>query len=127
LVVPAILGAESMSIAHLDRAIDDLTARARVGKVTAAELTAGTFTLNNYGGLGVDGSAMIINHPQVASLGVGRILDRPWVVLGEIRPRNITQLSFVFDHRVSAGPTAAGDRRAVADAVENPVKAMAGR
>jgi pyruvate dehydrogenase E2 component (dihydrolipoamide acetyltransferase) len=127
LVVPAIMNAESMSIARLDREIDELTARARRGKATAAELTAGTFTLNNYGSLGVDGSAAIINHPQVAILGVGRIMDRPWVVRGEIQPRKITQLSFVFDHRVADGGTAAGFVRSVADAIENPVKALARR
>jgi 2-oxoisovalerate dehydrogenase E2 component (dihydrolipoyl transacylase) len=127
LVVPAILGADSMSIARLDKEIESITARARAGKVTATELSAGTFTLNNYGGLGVDGSAAIINHPQVAILGVGRILDRPWVTHGQIQPRKITQLSFVFDHRVSDGGTAAGFLRAVADAIENPVKALARR
>lgn len=127
LVVPAVVGAESLSIARLDQEIDAITARARVGKVTAAELSAGTFTLNNYGRFGVDGSAAIINHPQVAILGVGRILDRPWVVRGEIQPRKITQLSFVFDHRVADGGTAAGFLRAVADAIENPVLALARR
>jgi len=90
-------------------------------------LAAGTFTLNNYGSFRVDGSAAIINYPQVAILGVGRILDRPWVVRGRIRPRKITQLSFVFDHRVGDGATAAGFIRAVADAIENPVRALAQR
>ena len=61
-----------------------LTARAREGRATAEELAAGTFTLNNYGSFNVDGSAAIINHPQVAILGFGRIIDRPWVVDGEI-------------------------------------------
>ena len=62
--------------------------RARAG-ATAEELAAGTFTLNNYGSFSVDGSAAIINHPQVAILGFGRILDRPWVVDGEIvRPQD---------------------------------------
>ncbi len=125
LVVPAVRDAGSMSIAELDEAIDGLVARARRGRVGAAELAAGTFTLNNYGPLGVDGSAAIINHPQVAILGVGRILDRPWVVGGELRIRKITQLSFVFDHRVADGATAAGFVRSIADAIENPVRAPA--
>jgi pyruvate dehydrogenase E2 component (dihydrolipoamide acetyltransferase) len=127
LVVPAVMAAQSLSIAALDREIDRLAARARQGKVSPGELAAGTFTLNNYGGLGVDGSAAIINYPQVAILGIGRILDRPWVVHGQIQPRKITQLSFVFDHRVADGGTAAGFVRAVADAIENPVKALARR
>lgn len=127
LVVPVVLGAEAMSISTLDEQIDQATARARQGSVTPAELAAGTFTLNNYGSLRVDGSAAIINYPQVAILGVGRILDRPWVVRGRIRPRKIAQLSFVFDHRVGDGVTAAGFLRAVADAIENPVRALAQR
>ena len=49
------------------------------GTLTPAELTGGTFTVNNYGVFGVDGSAAIINHPEVAILGIGRIIDRPWV------------------------------------------------
>jgi len=127
LVVPTIMDAGSMSITQLDQAIDEVTTRARSGRVSAAELAAGTFTLNNYGHLGVDGSAAIINYPQVAILGVGRIIDRPWVVHGQIQPRKITQLSFVFDHRVSDGGTAAAFMRAVADAIENPVRALARR
>jgi 2-oxoisovalerate dehydrogenase E2 component (dihydrolipoyl transacylase) len=125
LIVPAVLGADSMTTAELDRAIRDVTARARTGKATAEELAAGTFTLNNYGAFRVDGSAAIINHPQVAILGFGRIIDRPWVVDGQIVPRKITQMSFVFDHRVCDGGTAAGFMRSVADAIENPASAIA--
>jgi len=125
LVVPAVLGADSMTTAQLDAAIRDVTARARVGKATAEELAAGTFTLNNYGGFRVDGSAAIINHPQVAILGFGRIIDRPWVLDGQIVPRKITQMSFVFDHRICDGGTAAGFMRSVADAIENPASAIA--
>ncbi|MFI2362459.1 dihydrolipoamide acetyltransferase family protein [Promicromonospora sp. NPDC019610] len=124
LVAPAVLGADAMTTSELDGALRDLTARARTGKATPEELTAGTFTLNNYGSLGVDGSAAIINHPQVAILGLGRIIDRPWVVDGQIVPRKITQMSFVFDHRVCDGVTAAAFMRQVADAMENPLPAI---
>ncbi|MCZ2839308.1 dihydrolipoamide acetyltransferase family protein [Modestobacter sp. VKM Ac-2985] len=124
LVVPAVLGADTMTTEQLDREIRALTARAREGKASAEELAAGTFTLNNYGGFRVDGSAAIINHPQVAILGFGRILDRPWVVDGEIVVRKITQMSFVFDHRVCDGGTASGFIRAVADAIEDPASAI---
>lgn len=124
LVVPAVLGAETMTTEQLDREIRALTARAREGRAGAEELGAGTFTLNNYGGFRVDGSAAIINHPQVAILGFGRILDRPWVVDGEIVVRKITQMSFVFDHRVCDGGTASGFIRAVADAIEDPASAI---
>lgn len=124
LVVPAVLNAETMTTVRLDAAIRDLTSRAREGRATAEELSAGTFTLNNYGSFRVDGSAAIINHPQVAILGFGRILDRAWVVDGAIVPRKITQMSFVFDHRVCDGGTAAGFMRAVADAIEDPAAAI---
>lgn len=124
LVVPAVMNAETMTTEQLDVAIRDLTARAREGRTTSEELAAGTFTLNNYGSLRVDGSAAIINHPQVAILGLGRIIDRPWVVDGQIVPRKIAQLSFVFDHRVCDGGTAAGFMRVVADAIENPAAAI---
>jgi len=125
LVAPAVLGAESMTTSQLDAAIRDLTTRAREGTVSSEELTSGTFTLNNYGALRVDGSAAIINHPQVAILGLGRIIDRPWVVDGEIAVRKIVQLSFVFDHRVCDGAAAAGFMRVVADAMESPSSAIA--
>jgi pyruvate dehydrogenase E2 component (dihydrolipoamide acetyltransferase) len=123
LVVPAVLGAEAMTTGQLDQEIRRLTASAREGRATAQE--AGTFTLNNYGGFRVDGSAAIINHPQVAILGFGRILDRAWVVDGELCVRKITQMSFVFDHRVCDGGTAAGFMRSVADAIEDPASAIA--
>lgn len=124
LVAPAVLGADTMTTAGLDAAVRDVVARARAGRSTAEELSAGTFTLNNYGSLGVDGSAAIINHPQVAMLGFGRIIDRPWVVDGAVVPRKITQMSFVFDHRVCDGATAAAFMRSVADAVEDPLAAI---
>jgi 2-oxoisovalerate dehydrogenase E2 component (dihydrolipoyl transacylase) len=125
LVVPAIVGAHGLTTRGLDAEIRRLTASARSGRLTTQELTCGTFTLNNYGSFGVDGSAAIINHPQVAILGVGRIIDRPWVVDSELAIRKLTQLSLVFDHRVCDGGLAAAFLRFVADAFENPTSAFA--
>ncbi|GAA1557342.1 dihydrolipoamide acetyltransferase family protein [Kribbella lupini] len=125
LLVPAVPNAHTLTTRELDGEIRRLTAAARDGKLTAHELACGTFTLNNYGSFGVDGSAAIINHPQVAILGVGRIIDRPWVVDGELAIRKLTQLSLVFDHRVCDGGTAAAFLRFVADAFENPTSAFA--
>lgn len=125
LVVPSVADAHRLGMRGLDTEIRRLTAAARDGSVTAAELTRGSFTLNNYGVLGVDGSAAIINHPEVAMLGVGRVLPRPWVVDGAVVPRSITQLSLVFGHRVCDGGTAGGFLRFVADAVESPLSALA--
>ncbi|WP_329004003.1 2-oxo acid dehydrogenase subunit E2 [Kribbella sp. NBC_00709] len=125
LVVPAVANAHALTTRGLDAEIRRLTESARDGRLTQQELTSGTFTLNNYGSFGVDGSAAIINHPQVAILGVGRIIDRPWVVDGELAIRKLTQLSLVFDHRVCDGGTAAAFLRFVADAFENPASVFA--
>ena len=124
LVVPAVVGAHRMTTRGLDAAIRRLTAAARDGRTTANELSCGTFTLNNYGSFGVDGSAAIINYPQVAILGVGRIIDRPWVVDGALVARKICELTLAFDHRVCDGGTAGGFLRFVADCVESPVTAL---
>ncbi|HEX4359219.1 MAG TPA: dihydrolipoamide acetyltransferase family protein [Pseudonocardia sp.] len=121
LLVPALAGADRLSVRALDTAIRAATEAARAG---AAEPTRGSFTLNNYGGFGVDGSAAIINHPEVAILGVGRIIQRPWVVEGEVVARYVGQLSLVFDHRACDGAAAGGFLRYVADAVEHPLGAL---
>ena len=81
--------------------------------------------MNNYGVFGVDGSAAIINHPEVAILGIGRIIDRPWVVDGELAVRKITELTLAFDHRACDGGTAGGFLRFVADCVESPISLLA--
>jgi len=125
LLVPVVRHAEAMSIAQLDDEIRRLADAARAGTATPDQLTGSTFTLNNYGSLGVDGSAAIINHPEVAILGIGRMIERPWVVDGAIVPRRITQLALVFDHRVCDGGYAAGFLRAVVDAIEHPFRRYA--
>ncbi|TVU62352.1 2-oxo acid dehydrogenase subunit E2 [Paenarthrobacter nitroguajacolicus] len=125
LVVPSVRNAHKLSARELDAEIRRLTAVAREGKATPTELGSGTFTLNNYGVFGVDGSAAIINYPEVAMLGVGRIIDKPWVVNGELAVRKVTELTLAFDHRVCDGETAAGFLRYVADAIENPGGALA--
>jgi pyruvate dehydrogenase E2 component (dihydrolipoamide acetyltransferase) len=125
LVVPSVRNAHQLSARELDAEIRRLTTVARDGKATPTELGSGTFTLNNYGVFGVDGSAAIINYPEVAMLGVGRIIDRPWVVNGELAVRKVTELTLAFDHRVCDGETAAGFLRYVADAIENPGGALA--
>jgi 2-oxoisovalerate dehydrogenase E2 component (dihydrolipoyl transacylase) len=70
----------------------------------------------------VDGATPIINHPEVAILGMSRILDRPWVVDGQLTIRKLAQLTLVFDHRVCDGTVAAGFLRYVADCVEQPAR-----
>ncbi|MGW4109094.1 dihydrolipoamide acetyltransferase family protein, partial [Streptomyces sp. NPDC004976] len=120
LVVPVVRDAHTRDAESLTAEFARLTEAARAGTLTPAELTGGTFTLNNYGVFGVDGSTPIINHPEAAMLGVGRIVPRPWVHEGELAVRQVVQLSFTFDHRVCDGGTAGGFLRYVADCVEQP-------
>ncbi|MDO5627746.1 MAG: dihydrolipoamide acetyltransferase family protein [Mobilicoccus sp.] len=126
LVVPVVHGASAMTTEQLAAALRDLTERARLGTLAPAEMSGGTFTLNNYGVYGVDGSTPIINHPEAGMLGVGRIIDKPWVVEGQLSVRPVTQLSLSFDHRVCDGGVAGGFLRYVADCVERPGALLAG-
>ncbi|GAA0993274.1 MULTISPECIES: dihydrolipoamide acetyltransferase family protein [Streptomyces violaceusniger group] len=121
LVVPVVRDAHTRTIEGLSEEIARLTEAARTGTLAPAQLTGSTFTLNNYGVFGVDGSTPIINHPEAAMLGVGRIAPKPWVHQGELAVRQVVQLSFTFDHRVCDGGTAGGFLRFVADCVEQPM------
>ncbi|MFD0062460.1 dihydrolipoamide acetyltransferase family protein [Streptomyces sp. NPDC056690] len=120
LVVPVVKDAHVRDAESLSAEFVRLTEAARAGRLTPGELTGGTFTLNNYGVFGVDGSTPIINHPEAAMLGVGRIIPKPWVHQGELAVRQVVQLSLTFDHRVCDGGTAGGFLRYVADCVEQP-------
>ncbi|MYR93562.1 MULTISPECIES: dihydrolipoamide acetyltransferase family protein, partial [unclassified Streptomyces] len=120
LVVPVVRDAHTHNAESIGAEIARLTELARTGKLSPAQLTGGTFTLNNYGVFGVDGSTPIINHPEAAMLGVGRIMPKPWVHNGELAVRQVVQLSLTFDHRVCDGGTAGGFLRYVADCVEQP-------
>ncbi|MFB7598866.1 dihydrolipoamide acetyltransferase family protein [Streptomyces sp. NPDC056160] len=120
LVVPVVQDAHARGAEALTAEFARLTEAARAGTLTPGELTGGTFTLNNYGVFGVDGSTPIINHPEAAMLGVGRIVPKPWVHEGELAVRQVVQLSLTFDHRVCDGGTAGGFLRYVADCVEQP-------
>ncbi|KUL22855.1 branched-chain alpha-keto acid dehydrogenase subunit E2 [Streptomyces regalis] len=120
LVVPVVRDAHARDAESLTAEFARLTEAARTGTLTPAELTGGTFTLNNYGVFGVDGSTPIINHPEAAMLGVGRIIPKPWVHEGELAVRQVVELALTFDHRVCDGGTAGGFLRYVADCVEQP-------
>ncbi|MBK3582054.1 2-oxo acid dehydrogenase subunit E2, partial [Streptomyces sp. MBT65] len=120
LVVPVVRDAHTRDAEALSTEFARLTEAARTGTLTPGDLTGGTFTLNNYGVFGVDGSTPIINHPEAAMLGVGRIVPKPWVHEGELAVRRVVQLSLTFDHRVCDGGTAGGFLRYVADCVEQP-------
>ncbi|MFJ7996976.1 dihydrolipoamide acetyltransferase family protein [Streptomyces sp. NPDC096310] len=120
LVVPVVRDAHTRSAESLSAEFARLTEAGRTGTLTPKDLTGSTFTLNNYGVFGVDGSTPIINHPEAAMLGIGRIVPKPWVHQGELAVRQLVQLSLTFDHRVCDGGTAGGFLRHVADCVEQP-------
>jgi pyruvate dehydrogenase E2 component (dihydrolipoamide acetyltransferase) len=124
LMVPVVRDAHQLGTRALSAAIGEKTTAGRDGKLSPADLSGGTFTVNNYGVFGVDGSAAIINHPEAAILGIGRIIDRPWVVDGVLAVRKVCQLTIAFDHRACDGGTAGGFLRFVADCVESPITAL---
>ena len=113
-----------MTTRDLSARLAERTAAARERRLAPADLAGGTFTVNNYGVFGVDGSAAIINHPEVAILGMGRVIDRPWVVDGQLAVRKVTELTLAFDHRACDGGTAGGFLRYVADCIESPATAL---
>jgi pyruvate dehydrogenase E2 component (dihydrolipoamide acetyltransferase) len=124
LVVPVVQDAHRLTTRDLSARLAERTAAARERRLAPADLAGGTFTVNNYGVFGVDGSAAIINHPEVAILGMGRVIDRPWVVDGQLTVRKVTELTLAFDHRACDGGTAGGFLRYVADCIESPTTAL---
>ncbi|MPZ72311.1 MAG: 2-oxo acid dehydrogenase subunit E2 [Nitriliruptorales bacterium] len=125
LMVPVIKRADQLSTLGIASELNRLATAARDRSVKPDEMTGGTFTLSNYGTFGVDGGSAVINWPEAAILGVGRIIDRPWVVDGTIQVRKVQQLSIAFDHRICDGGEAAGFLRFVADCIESPTKLLA--
>lgn len=121
LMVPVLHGVEGYTLRELRDAVGELVAESKRGNFSPAQLSGGTFTLNNYGGFGVDGASPIINLPQTAMLGLGRLKERPWVVDGELAVRRVMTVSFVFDHRVCDGDAASAFLTYVTDRIENPV------
>ncbi|TFC66388.1 dihydrolipoamide acetyltransferase family protein [Cryobacterium sp. TMT2-4] len=125
LMVPVVHDAHSLTTRELRDAIAGIVTQATDGSFPPSRLSGGTFTLNNFGALGVDGSAAIINHPEAAILGIGRMIERPWVVDHTLAVRTVVELSLVFDHRVCDGGTAAGFLTYIARCIENPVSMLA--
>ena len=125
LLVPVVHGAERMSLRELRDTVAQRTEQAASGVFAPDALSGGTFTFNNYGTLGVDGSAAIINHPEAAMLGIGRLVERPWVVDGALAVRTVTELTLSFDHRVCDGAEAAAFLTFVARCIERPISLLA--
>jgi pyruvate dehydrogenase E2 component (dihydrolipoamide acetyltransferase) len=120
LLAPVIRDAIGLGVREIAARMTDLTSRAERGQLTAAELTGGTFTISNLGAYGIDAFTPIINVPQCAILGLGRIEERPAVVGDQIVPRDQMVLSLTFDHRIVDGAPAAKFLATLRQGIENP-------
>ncbi len=120
LVVPIIRDADKLSFADIEKQIADFGARAKVGKLTLAELTGGTFSISNGGTFGSMLSTPIINPPQAAILGIHATKDRAVVENGQIVIRPINYLAVSYDHRIIDGREAVQFLGAIKEALEFP-------
>jgi len=127
LLVPVIKGADQQTILELASEIQRLTDLASSRKINLADLKGGTFTITNYGAVGGTYGTPIINYPEVAILGTGRIVDAPLVKDGEVRVRKVMHLSLSFDHRVLDGAEAASFLNEVKKHLENPGQLLASK
>ncbi len=103
LVAPAIRHADQLSLGELMEALRDLVARARGGGLRGSELTDPTITVTSLGERGAESVLPVIHPPQVAILGFGRILERPWVAGGAVVARRVVTVTLAADHRASDG------------------------
>lgn len=103
LVAPAIRDSDLKPLPELMQALRDCVQRARIGRLRSSELTDPTVTVTSLGDRGADAVFGVIYPPQVAILGFGQIVERPWVVNGEVVPRPLLSLSLAADHRASDG------------------------
>jgi pyruvate dehydrogenase E2 component (dihydrolipoamide acetyltransferase) len=103
LVAPAIFDAHTLSVEGLMERLEDLVTRARRGRLKASELAGGTVTVTSLGDRGVEAAWGVINPPQVAMIGFGRVLERPWAIDGEVQVRPTVVASLAADHRVTDG------------------------
>ena len=120
LVVPVVRDADKRRLSEISEQVRDLAERARENALTPGELQDGTFTITNLGNFGIDTFTPIINPPESAILGVGRILKKPVVQDDEIVVRSMLSLSLTFDHRVIDGAPAAQFLQTVSGYIQDP-------
>ena len=125
LIVPVIHHADTKSLLQISREARSLASKARTGGLLPDDVTGGTFTVTNLGAYGsVDAFTPIINPPQAAILGVGRVVEAPVAVGGEINVRPMVTLSFTYDHRVMDGAVAALFIKQLMDLLSSPMRAL---
>jgi pyruvate dehydrogenase E2 component (dihydrolipoamide acetyltransferase) len=120
LLVPVIRDVDKKNIVELAAEMTQLSKKARDRKLTAEEMEGGTFTITNLGGIGGTGFSPIVNHPEVAILGLSRSRMEPEWVNNKFEPRLILPLSLSYDHRLIDGADAARFLRWIAEAFEQP-------
>ena len=120
LMVPVIKDVDKKTILDLAKEIQDLSQKARERKIKLEEMKGSTFTITNYGHFGGTFATPIINYPDVAILGTGKISEKPWVKDGQIVIRKILPLSLTFDHRVTDGVDSAKFLSKVIQYLEDP-------
>jgi len=120
LIVPVVRNADRKSLEEIASILKELVEKAKQSKLAKEELTGGTFTITNLGMYGVDVFTPIINPPETAILGVGRVVEKPTVVDKQIVVRPTMQLSLSFDHRVVDGAPAAKFLQKVKQVMESP-------
>jgi pyruvate dehydrogenase E2 component (dihydrolipoamide acetyltransferase) len=120
LLVPVIRDVDKKNIVELAVELSQLSQKARNKKITIADMEGGTFTITNLGGIGGTAFTPIVNHPEVAILGLSRSRTEPEWIGGKFEPRLILPLSLSYDHRLIDGADAARFLRWVAEAFEQP-------
>jgi len=120
LLVPVIRDVDKKNIVELAVELSGLSKKARDKKLTPGEMEGGTFTITNLGGIGGVGFTPIVNHPEVAILGLSRSRMEPEWINGKFEPRLILPLSLSYDHRLIDGADAARFLRWIAEAFEQP-------
>jgi pyruvate dehydrogenase E2 component (dihydrolipoamide acetyltransferase) len=120
LLVPVIRDVDKKNIVELAVELSQLSQKARDKKITVADMEGGTFTITNLGGIGGTAFTPIVNHPEVAILGLSRSRMEPEWIGGKFEPRLILPLSLSYDHRLIDGADAARFLRWIAEAFEQP-------
>ena len=121
LMTPVLREVDTLNLPAIQRGYGELAARALAGRSLPDDFAGGTFTITNLGGLDVDGFTPIINPPQAAILGVGRIVEKPVARDGAVVIRPMITLSLSFDHRIVDGAPAAKFLQRVKQLVERPM------
>jgi 2-oxoisovalerate dehydrogenase E2 component (dihydrolipoyl transacylase) len=124
LLVPVITDAQHKTTRELAAAVARLVEEARTGRVRPPDLAGSTFTVSNFGALGLDDGVPVINHPEAAILGMGSLKARAVVIDGEVVARPTMTLTCAFDHRIADGATVAAFLRELRELVETPEVAL---